>query len=73
MWVADSLPPLHRDGEDQEDAGGEGEVTTALEEWEDELAEADIKTKVERQDQNIGDQEEDICNAEAGEQVVEQI
>ena len=48
-------------------------MTAALKEGESEGDEAVVKTKVERQDQNIGDQEEDICNAEAGEQVVEQI
>ena len=29
-WEADRLPPLDGDGDDQEDGGGEGEVTRAL-------------------------------------------
>ena len=73
VWVADGLPPLHRDGDDQEDAGREGEVTTALKEWEDELAEAVIKPKVERQDQKIGNEKKDISNTEAGEESVEKV
>ena len=51
VWVADSLPPLHRDVHDEEDAGREGEVTAALKEGEDEGEEAVIQTKVKRQDQ----------------------
>ena len=73
VWVADSLPPLHRDVHDEEDAGREGEVTAALKEGEDEGEEAVIQTKVKRQDQKIGNQEKNICDAEARKQLVEQI
>jgi len=34
---ADSLPSLYSYGDDQKDAGGEGEVTAALEEGEDKV------------------------------------
>ena len=36
MRKADSLPPLHCDGDDQEDAGREGKVAAALKEGEEE-------------------------------------
>ena len=34
LGKADSLPPLNSDGDDQEDAGRQGEVTAALKEGE---------------------------------------
>ena len=61
------MPPLHCDGDDQEDAGGEGEVATVLKEGEDEADEVEGKYK------EIRKKEEDISNAETGEKLVEQV
>ena len=73
IWKADSLPPLHCDGDDQEDAGGEGEVATAFKEWEDEADEAVIEAKVEGKHKKIRKKKEGISNAETREKLVEQI
>ena len=73
LWEADCLPSLHCDGDDQEDTGGEREVTAALKEGENEVDEAVVKTKVERQDKKIGDKENNISDAEAGEESVEEV
>ena len=48
-------------------------MAAALKEREGEGDEAVVKTKVKRQDQEIGDEEEDISDAETGKQVVEQV
>ena len=67
------MPPLHRDGDDEEDAGGEGEVAAALHEGEDEADEAVVRAKVERQHKEIGKKEDNVSNAEAGEESVEKV
>ena len=51
--IADSLPSLYSDGDDEEDAGREGEVTTALKEGKDKVDEAVIKAKVKGKDKKI--------------------
>ena len=58
------MPPLHCDGDDQEDAGGEGEVATALKEGEEEAEEAVTEAKVEGKHKKIRKKKEDISNAE---------
>ena len=73
VWVADSLPPLHRDGHDQEDAGREGEVAATLKEGENEVDEANMETKVKGQYKKIRDEKENISNTETGEESVEQV
>jgi hypothetical protein len=73
IWKAESLPPLHCDGDDQEDARGEGEVATAFKEGEDEADEAVIEAKVEGKHKKIRKKKEGISNAETREKLVEQI
>ena len=48
-------------------------MTAALKEGENEVDEAVVKTKVERQDKKIGDKEDNISDAEAGEEPVEEV
>ena len=67
------MPPLHSDGDDEEDAGGEGEVAAALHEGEDEVYEAVIRTKVKRQHKKIRKQEDNVSNAETGEESVKKV
>ena len=64
--IADSLPSLNSDGDDQEDAGREGEVTTALKEGEDKVDETIIKAKVKGKNKKVRKEKEDICYAQAG-------
>ena len=73
MWKTDSLPSLHSNGDDEEDAGGEGEVAAALHEGEDEVDEAVVRTKVERQHKEIGKKEYNVSNTQAGEEPVEKV
>ena len=67
------MPSLNSDGDDQEDAGGEGEVATAFKEGEDEADEAVIEAKVEGKHKKIRKKKEGISNAETREKLVEQI
>ena len=53
MREADSLPPLHSDCDDQEDADREGEVAAALKEGEDDSDEGVSETKVIRKHKKI--------------------
>ena len=53
MREADSLPPFHSDGDDQEDADREGEVAAALKEGEDESDEGVSESKVIRKHKKI--------------------
>ena len=48
MRKADGMPSLNSDGDDQEDAGGEGEVAAALKEGENRVDEDVVKSKVKR-------------------------
>ena len=73
MRKADSLPPLHSDGDDQEDADREREVAAALKEGEDEIDEGVSGSKVIRKHKKIRKKEENIRNAETGEKLVEQV
>ena len=67
------MPSLNSDGDDQEDAGREGEVAEALKEGENSVDEDVVKPKVKRQNKKIGQKKYDIGNAETGEKVVEKI
>ena len=64
--IADSLPSLNSDGDDQEDADREGEVTTALKEGEDKVNETVIEAKVKGKNKKVRKEKEDICYAQAG-------
>ena len=48
MRKADGMPSLNSDGDDQEDAGREGEVAAALKEGENRVDEDVVKSKVKR-------------------------
>ena len=67
------MPSLNSDGDDQEDAGREGEVAEALKEGENRVDEDAVKSKVKRQNKKVREKKDDIGNAETGEKVVEQI
>ena len=73
MRKADSLPPLHSDGDDQEDADREREVAAALKEGEDESDEAVSESKVIWKHKNIRKKENNVSNTETGEKLVEQV
>ena len=73
MWIADSLPSLNSDGDDQEDADGECKVTAALKEGEGKGGEAVTDTKVEGKNQKIREQKYYICNTKTGEKMVEKV
>ena len=67
------MPSLNSDGDDQEDADREREVTEALKEGENRVEEDVVKSKVKRQNKKVREKKDDIGNAEAGEKVVEKI
>ena len=67
------MPSLNSDGDDQEDADREREVTEALKEGENRVDEDVVKSKVKRQNKKVRQKKDDIGNAEAREKVVEKI
>ena len=67
------MPSLNSDGDDQEDAGREGEVAEALKEGENRVDEDVVKSKVKWQNKKIREKKHDISNAKPGEKVVEKI
>ena len=73
MRKADGMPSLNSDGDDQEDAGREGEVAAALKEGENRVDEDVVKSKVKRQNKKVGEKKDDIGNTETREEVVEKI
>ena len=73
MRIADCLPSLDSDGDDQEDADREREVTEALKEGENRVDEDVVKSKVKRKNKKVRKKKDDIGNAEAREKVVEKI
>ena len=73
MRKADCMPSLNSDGDDQEDADREREVTEALKEGETRVDEDVVKSKVKRKNKKVRKKKDDIGNAEAREKVVEKI
>ena len=67
------MPSLNSDGDDQEDAGREGEVTEALKEGENRVDEDVVKSKVKWKNKKVREKKDDIGNAETGEKVIEKI
>ena len=67
------MPSLYSDGDDEEDAGREGEVTTALKEGKDKGNETIIKAKVKGKNKKVRKEKEDICYAQEGYEMVEQV
>ena len=67
------MPSLNSDGDDQEDADREREVTEALKEGENRVDEDVVKSKVKRKNKKVRKKKDDIGNAEAREKVVEKI
>ena len=59
------MPSLNSDGDDQEDADREGEVTEALKEGENRVDEDVVKSKVKRKNKKVRKKKDDIGNAEA--------
>ena len=55
MWVAHTLPSLNSDGDDQKNAGGEGKVTAALDNVEDESDEVICEAKMKWKNQKIAE------------------
>ena len=67
------MPSLNSDGDDQEDAVREREVTETLKEGENRVDEDVFKSKVKRKNKKVRKKKDDIGNAEAREKVVEKI
>ena len=67
------LPPLYGDADDEEDGEGVGEVAAALQEGEGGLGHRVLHPEVGRVDEQVGEQEEQVCAAQPGQQGVENI
>ena len=67
------LPPLHSDADDEEDGEGVGEVAAALQEGEGGLRDRVLHPEVDGVDEQVGEEEEEVRAAQAGQQVVEDV
>ena len=67
------LPPLNSDADYQEDAGRVSKVAAALSIWEDEVENLAVETKVQRESQKVGDEEENVSQTEERLEVVKHI
>ena len=67
------LPPLDGDADDEEDGEGVGEVAAALQQGEGGLGHRVLHPKVDGVYEQVGEEEEQVRAAQAGQQVVENV
>ena len=73
MWITTYLKPLQTDCYSEEDADSKAQMAKAFSNWKNDGEDLVVSTEGNRNNKDVTEQKDEVCNTESSEKVVEDI